>query len=101
MLGRGLNCVTSSLMPGLRSTRVCSTDRRDSLSKVSSRRSTERGFPIRLGRKRFRELGVIEGRRALEGAGEVDISSSRSGEGDAFRLRELDVDTVLCLVTSP
>jgi hypothetical protein len=56
-----------------------------------------RGRPTtRFGRALFLEPGVVlMGSLALEMDGDVDISSSRSGEGDAFRFLEVPaVDTV-------
>ena len=74
-----------------------STDRRDSLSSVSSRRSTDSGRPARFGRILFLELGTsVCGSRALDGTGDEFIgSSSGMGEGEAFLLREeAVVDTI-------
>ena len=90
MLGRGLAWTISSRRIGCLSQRVFNTDVRESLSSVSSNLSTVNGLPTtRLGRTLFLELGVREaGSRAVEIEGDVDISSSRSGEGDAFRFLE-------------
>ncbi len=89
MLGRGLTCMTSSRRPGFRSHSVFNTDVNESLSRVSRSRSTDNGLPARLGRGLFLEEGVkVWGSLALDIEGEVDISSSRSGEGEAFRFLE-------------
>lgn len=89
MLGRGLTWATSSRSPGFRSHRVFRAEVRDSLSNVSSNLSTDNGLPAVFGRALFVELGVKAlSRPALEIAGEVDISSSRSGEGEAFQFLE-------------
>ena len=77
----------SSRSPGLRSQRAFSTVRSESLSSVSSSRSTESGLPVRFGRAFFLDDGGT-GSRAFERAGDVVISSSRSGEGEAFRFLE-------------
>lgn len=77
----------SSRSPGLRSHRDFKTDRNESLSSVSSRRSTESGLPVKLERIFFLDPGAI-GNRAFDMAGDVVISSSRSGDGEAFRFLE-------------
>src|SRR5271163_1780605 len=93
MPGRGLICTISSFRLGVRSNSVRRTDRRESVSRVSSRRSTVSGRPVTFDRTRFLELGVtVWGSRAFGIAGEVVIgTSSGAGDGEAFRLREPDV----------
>lgn len=81
----------SSRSPGLRSHRDFNTDRSESLSSVSRSRSTESGLPVRFGRIFFLDPGGI-GNRAFAMAGDVVISSSRSGDGEAFRFLEGVVD---------
>lgn len=66
------------------------TDRRDLASRVSSKRGMESGLPVRFGRDRLIDRGVVlVGSRAFGMAGEVDMGSP-SGDGDreAFLLRE-------------
>ena len=97
MLGLGLTCITSSRSPGFRSQSVFKTDLSDSLSSVSSSLSTDNGLPAKLGRTLFLDEGVRAcGNLALDIAGDVDISSSRSGDGDALRfLEEVVPDTAV------
>lgn len=66
------------------------TDRRELASRVSSKRGMESGLPVRFGRDRLIDRGVVlVGSRAFGMAGEVDMGSP-SGDGDreAFLLRE-------------
>ncbi len=96
MLGRGLRSTISSFSSVCRSAIERRTLRRDSVSRVSSSRETESGFPVRFGLARFMDLGtVVCGRRALVKCGDVLIgSSSGVGEGEAFRFLEPEgVDT--------
>ena len=100
--GRGLMEITSSFSLGLRSVSVRMSVRRESVSRVSRRRSRLSGRPDRLGRVRLREFGVSDGSPAFWMAGEVVMgSSSGLGEGEAFRFFELDVlDTVVAIALS-
>ena len=96
MLGRGLRSTISSLSSVCRSARDRRTVRRDSVSRVSRRRETESGFPVKFGLARFIDLEtVVCGRRAFGRWGDVLIgSSSGVGDGDALRFLEPDgVDT--------
>lgn len=101
MLGRGLIWTISSRRLGFRSYTDFNTVLNASLSNVSSNLSTERVLAVRLGRGLFLDEGFsVCGRRALDIAGDMDISSSRSGEGDAFRFLEGPVvDTEVAVST--
>lgn len=96
ILGLGLRLTISSLNSMCRSEIVRSTLRRDSLSRVSSSRERESGFPVRLGLGLLVDLCAVGcGRRAFVRAGEVLMgSSSGAGDGEAFRfLEDEGVDT--------
>jgi len=95
MLGLGLRWTISSFNSACRSESVRSTLRRDSVSRVSSSRERERGFPVRLGLGFLMDLDAVWGRRALARPGDVLMgSSSGAGEGEAFRfLEDEDVGT--------
>ncbi len=101
MLGRGLTCTISSRKDGCLSQSVFRTDVRESLSSVSSNLSTVNGLPTtKFWRARFLVEGVREaGNRAFDIEGDVDISSSRSGEGEAFRFLESPEDDTAVVVS--
>ena len=74
---------------------VLSTDRKESASKVSSRRGSARGRPAGPARGRFicRWTGSDRGAGLGEFEGEADIrSSERRSSSSAFRFREPVID---------
>jgi len=101
MLGLGLTCITSSRSPGFRSQSVFKTNLSESLSKVSRSLSTDNGLPAKFGRTLFLDEGVSAcGNRAFDMAGDVDISSSRSGDGDALRFLEEAVPDTAVIISN-
>lgn len=70
--------------------------RSESVSSVSSSRSSDRGLPSKFVRTLLRDKGCNVGNRALDIDGDVVISSS-SEDGEAFLFRLVDgvfVDTI-------